>query len=427
MAESHPIGYRSVVRILFTVYGSRPHIYPLVPLGWALRSAGHEVRLASTPRWADDLADTGLPMLTVGGSPRMTRADRDALADTIYSQPKPWPADWATNLHQLDREQWDYLESAGRYMAAAADAMTDDLIDFARDWGPDAVVYDAHSYAGTVAAAAVGVPGVEHRNGPDAGLRLEVRQPGLEPLPEYVSLFERHGLRGPADPLAIVDPTPPSMRVVAPPGLLGMRYVAFNGPGILPEGLAGPRSKPRVLVTWGHSISEGIGAAGAQPFRQAIDAVAELDLECLIAVPPAEIEPLGELPDSTRAFASVPLQLLLPHCDAIVHQGGYGSALSAAVAGVPQVVISSYPETDLCAGRLVAINSGIHLRVPDLGQDPDSRGTIRDAVAKVLSDTAYAESSRRLRADIESQPTPAEVAARLVTLITADRTEPAHR
>jgi glycosyltransferase len=310
-------------------------------------------------------------------------------------------------------------------MAAAADAMTDDLIDFARDWGPDAVVYDLHSYAGAVAAAAVGVPGVQHRNGPDAGLRLEVIQPGLEPLPEYVALFERHGLRVPGDPPAIVDPTPPSLRVGTPPELIGMRHVPFNGPGIMPDGLAGPRVRPRVLVTWGHSISEGVGATGAQPFRQAIDAVAELGLDCLVAVPQAEIDPLGALPDSTRALASVPLQLLLPHCDAIIHQGGYGSALTAAAAGVPQVVISSYPETDMCAGRLVAVNAGIHLRVPDLQADPDSRATIRDAVARLLSDITYADGARRLRLDIESQPAPAEVAATLVAIIAAGRAEPA--
>jgi glycosyltransferase len=411
-------GYRSLVRILFTVYGSRPHIYPLVPLAWALRSVGHEVRLASTPSWADDLTHTGLPAVTVGGSPQVSRAERDALAGTIYYQPKPWRVDWATHIDRLDREQWDYLEAAGRYLSAAADAMTDDLIGFARDWGPDAVVYDTHSYAGAVAAAAVGVPGVSHRNGPDAGLRFEVIQPGLEPLPEYAALFERHGLAVPADPPATVDPTPPSMRVVSPPGMLGMRHISFNGPGIMPDGLTGPRPRPRVLVTWGHSISEGIGAAGAVPFHQAVEAVAELGLDCLLAVPPVEVERLGTLPGHARALASVPLQLVLPHCDAIIHQGGYGSALTAAAAGIPQLVIASYPETDMCAARLVAVGAGLHLRVPDLRADLDSRATIRDAVATLLFSTGYADGARRLRADIESQPAPAEVATRLLALIT---------
>ena len=406
------------MRILLTVYGSRPHIYPLVPLGWALRAAGHEVRLASTPMWGDDLANTGLPAVTVGGSPRVSRAQRDALAKMVYYQATPWPTDWAANLHRLNREQWDYLEAVGRYMSAAADAMTDDLIGFVQDWDPDAVVYDTDSYAGIVAAAAAGVPAVQHRNGPDSGLRYEMVQPGSEPLPEYAALFERHGLRVPGDPPAIVDPTPPTLRGDALPELIGMQYVPFNGPGIMPDGLTGPRPRPRVLVTWGHSIAEGIGHEAARPFQQAVDAIAELGMDCLIAATATEIEPLGTLPDSTRALASVPLQLVLPQCDAIIHQGGSGTALTAAAAGIPQLVMASYPEADMCADRLAAIGAGIHLRVPDLQADHDSRATVRDAVATLLSGDGYAEGARRLRADIESQPAPAEAVGRLVTLIT---------
>jgi glycosyltransferase len=299
-------------------------------------------------------------------------------------------------------------------MVAAAAAMVDDLVAFARDWAPDVVVYDSYSYAGPVAAAAVGVPGVRHLGGPDSGLRLEVIQPGSEPLPEYVELFERFGLPVPADLPSIVDPTPPSMRTVALPRLLGMRYVPHNGPGIAPEGLTGQRKRPRVLVTWGHSIPEGVGAAGAHPFREAIDAIAELGMDSVIAAAPAEVEQLGPLPDSTRALASVPLHLVLPYCDAIVHQGGYGTALTAATEAVPQLAIARTPETDMCASAVVAVGAGIHLRVPDLRDDPASQATIGNAMDQLLSDPVYAGGAAKLRAEIESQPAPADVAATLV-------------
>jgi glycosyltransferase len=411
------------VRILFTVFGSRPHLYPLVPLGWAFRAAGHEVRLASTPMWAADVAYTGLPTVSVGASPRVSRQVRDALGDAMFSQP-PWPIDWAANVALLDAGRLAYLELAGRYMVAAADAMVDDLVEYAREWAPDAVVHDSFSYAGPVAAAAIGVPSVRHLSGTDSAQRLELAQPGPEPLPEYAALFDRFGVDVRVDPSATVDPTPPSLRVVTPAGLLPMRYIPYNGPGIQPEGVLGPRRRQRVCVTWGHTISAAVGAGGAQPFLEAIDAITALGMDCLVAAPAADIERLGPLPDSVRALASVPLNLVLPHCDAIVHQGGDGTALTAATAAIPQLVIAGSAEADMCGGQLATAGAGIYLRYPDLRDDPDSATVIRDGIEKLLSDNIYVDGAARLRAEIESQPTPADVAARLAALIAAARPAP---
>jgi UDP:flavonoid glycosyltransferase YjiC (YdhE family) len=408
--------YRRIVRILFTVYGTRPHIYPLVPLAWAFRSAGHEVRLTSTPNWADAMIATGLPTVTVGGSPRVPREVRDALVGAQYSQP-PWPTDWVTKVHQLDRAKLTYLESLGRYLVAAADAMVDDLVVFATDWAPDAIVYDGISYAGPVAAGVTGALAVRHLTGTDSAQRLELTQPGPEPLPEYAKLFERFGVAVRTEGSATVDPTPPSMRLGTAPGFHGMRYVPYNGPGLLPDGLTGPRSRPRVCVTWGHSMSNAIGADGASPFVQAILASVELGMDCLVAAPPAEIEGLGRLPDSVRALTSAPLHRVLPHCDAIVHHGGDGTALTAATVGIPQLVITGNPEGDLCAGRLASNGAGTYLCWPDLRDDPASASTIRNAMDKLLSDSGYAEGAQRLREEIERQPTPADVAAALAAEI----------
>jgi glycosyltransferase len=286
------------------------------------------------------------------------------------------------------------------------------------------VVYDSYSYAGPAAAAAVGVPAVRHLGGPDSAMRLELIQPGPEPLPEYTALFERFGVDVRTDPSSTVDPTPPSMRLVTAPRLLDMRYVPYNGPGTAPDGLMGHRPRPRVCVTWGHSISEAIGGGGAaSPFREAIDATAELGMDCLVAAPEAEVEQLGRLPDSVRPLAYVPLHLVLPYCDAIVHQGGDGTALTAATAGIPQLVIARNPEADMCGGRLVANSAGMYLRYTDLRDDPASRVVIRDAVETLLSDSAYAGGARLLREEIETQPTPADVVTSLFGLVSSARAE----
>lgn len=410
-----------MVRILFTVYGTRPHIYPLVPLAWAFRAAGHDVRLTSTPSWADDMIRTGLPTVTVGGSPQVTREVRDALAGAQYSQPA-WPTDWVTNIEHLDRAKLTYLESLGRYLVAAAEAMVDELVDVATDWAPHAIIYETVSYAGLVAAGATGALDVRHLTGTDSAQRLELTQPGPRPLPEYEKLFERFGVPVRTEASVTIDPTPPSMRLATPPGLLGMRYIPYNGPGLLPDGLTGVRSRPRVCVTWGHSMSNAIGASGTSPYLQAIQATVELGMDCLVAAPTAEIEGLGQLPDSVRALTSAPLHRVLPYCDAIVHHGGDGTALTAATSAIPQLVIAGNPEADLCGGRVAANGAGSYLAWPELRDGSASAAVIRDALDKLLSDPTYIDGARGLREEIENQPTPADVAASIAEQLHATGT-----
>jgi UDP:flavonoid glycosyltransferase YjiC (YdhE family) len=406
------------VRLLFTVYGSRPHLYPLVPLGWAFRAAGHEVRVASPPHWTRDVAATGLPAVTVGGSPRVSREVRDELASAMFRQDRPWPTDWAVHPTRLDQDKLAYLRLAGRYMIAAADGMVDELVDFARDWKPHAVVYDSFSYAGPVAAAAVGAAAVRHLSGTDSAQRLELDPVGTEPLPEYAGMFSRFGLDVPTEASATVEPTPPSMRLARrAPRQFDMRYVPFNGPGTAPDDLHGPRRRPRVCVTWGQTLSSAIGAEGANPFLQAIEAITALDMECFVAGPTADLERLGPLPESVRAPGYLPLHLVLPYCDAIVHQGGDGTALTAATTAIPQLIISVSAESDMCGGRIAAARAGIYLPYPDLRDDPDSPVVIRHAIQALLSDRRFADGAARLREEIESQPTPADVVTALADLL----------
>lgn len=393
------------MRILFTFFGTRPHLYPLVPLAWAFRVAGHDVRLAGTPKWASDVACSGLPAVTVGGSPDVSSLARDELAEATFTQ-QSWPVDWAAHVDRLDRGRQVYLESVGRYLVAAAAAMVDELVAFARTWAPDLVVYDSFSYAGPVTAAALGVPAVRHLSGTDSAQRLEFLQPGPDPLPEYAALFDRFAVGVRTDAQTTVDPTPPGMRVVTSPASLGMRYVPYNGPGAAPDGLSGRRRRPRVCVTWGYTISAA-GGDSTRPFREAIDAIAALGMDCVVVTSAAEADRLGPLP--ARMFASVPLHLILPGCDAIVHQGGDGTALTAAAAGLPQLIVAASPESDMAGGRLSGVGAGIYLRHPDLRVHPASAAVIRDAVAELLSNPTYADGAVRLREEIESQPAPSEV------------------
>jgi glycosyltransferase len=396
------------MRVLLTAIGARPHLYPLVPLGWAFRAAGHDVRLASTPALAADLAATGLPAVTVGGVPVHTEASRQQLSTLIYRQ-DGWPPDWGADLSTLNDAQRSYLEQLGEFMVATAEAMVDGLVSFARAWRPELIVYDAVSFAGPVAAALLDTPGVRYVFGTAAVPRLELRVPDGEPIDGYVRLFARFGLDPRPEPTVHIDPTPPRMRLAQQSPRLDARYVPYNGPGLVPESLCASAARPRVCVTWGHTSARALGAGAADPYREAIEEIVAAGGEVVVVTTPEQIAFLGDLPTRVRALPSTPLQLVLPYCDALVQQGGDGTTLTAAALGVPQLAISRKPDAELPAGRLAHAGAGIHLRYQELRDDPDRRRVLRDTVERLLTEPAYREAARSLREEIERQPSPAEL------------------
>ena len=54
------------MRVLLASYPDRPIFHPMVPLAWALRTAGHEVRFACQPAFADTITRAGLTAVPVG-------------------------------------------------------------------------------------------------------------------------------------------------------------------------------------------------------------------------------------------------------------------------------------------------------------------------------------------------------------------------
>jgi glycosyltransferase len=403
------------MRVLFVVASARPHLFPLVPLAWACRAAGHEVRIASAPSLGADLIRTGMPAVLVGGPQRRDPVARAELVAAVYSQ-DPWPLDWGVRPHALDAAQRAHVERLGRSLLAGADAMLDDLVAFGRTWRPHLIVYDAASYAGPVAAAVLGVPGVRHVFGTAVVPRYELRAGSTEPLPEYVRMFERFDRFPATAPALTVDPTPPSMRLAADTPRLDQRYVPYNGSGTAPAWLWGPRSRPRVCVTWGHTAPRALGDAAAEPYREAVHALAELNVEVVVVSTAEQLRSLGPVPGTVRPAVALPLHLLMPSTDLIVHQGGDGTTLTAAAYGVPQLAITQKPDAELPAGRLAAVGAGIHLCHQNLRADPGRRRAIRAAAGELLSGGAHRAAAYLLRQEIARQPPPADLVSRLVAL-----------
>ena len=392
----------------------------MVPLAWAGRAAGHEVRIAGTPSISGAIIHTGLPAVVIGHDvPPVSPAARSIVAR--FSQHNRFPVDWPLHGDALDDEQRALLSHLARNSAAAAEAMVDDLIRFAEDWRPDVIVHDTANFAGAVAAAATGLPDVRHLTG--VGLRpLESPIPGGGALPEYTRLFERFGVPPRVPPTITVDPSPPSLRLPVDGLCLQQQYVPYNGHGEQPRWLLAPPSRQRVCITWGHGVlraAAAVGGTAMSPFLDAITAISTLDVDVVLATTTRHLELLGELPAGVRVAESAPLHLVLPYCDLIVHQAGDGTALTAAALGVPQLAITSKPDPALAAERLAAFGAAAHLRYQELGHDPAGTELIRTTAEKMLTDSAYALAAGRLRQEILDQPTPAQTVESITMLIGA--------
>ncbi|GAA3726021.1 nucleotide disphospho-sugar-binding domain-containing protein [Streptomyces tremellae] len=388
------------MRVLFTTYAARPHLYPMVPLAWSCLLAGHDVRFASTPSLMDAVHASGLPGVSVG---------RDIDAESWYrsgtfvpgpaAEGEPENAVWMRVTDKLAAKQFSVCEH-----------MVDDLVDHARAWRPDLIVHDPVTFAGPVAGQVLGIPTVSHLYGLARLLRLDIKDwVGTEHRTGYLDLFSRWGVEPLLHPEVWVDPCPPSLRWPRQVAIdrAPMRYLPYNGPGTVPEWLSEKPGKPRVLVSWGTSQQKKLGTSIIELFAGVVRSVASLDVEVVLTVGAMEPEHrrhLGELPDNVRTVDWVPLSSVVPSCRAVVHTGGTGVMMTAAAQGVPQLGITKIPEGRFNVERLVAVGAGRHLPQDDAGDE-----AVREHVAALLGDDSYLDAAHALRREIDEQPSPGSV------------------
>lgn len=396
------------MRVLMTTWGWRSHFFPLVPLGWALQAAGHEVRVASRPGLVDAITTAGLTAVPVGVDLDFAAVFSGQIGRVAARSAGPAP----TGVGMKPEITPD--GGVVRY----ADAMLDDLVAFGRVFQPDLVVYEPFNLAGAIAATALGVPGVRHLWGPDSGSELD-----LDPETVIGPLAGRLGVevdRVDLDGALTIDPCPAPMQVPLGVSSQPSRFVPYNGVSTVPDWLwatdaVGGRSRDRVCVTWG-TMMAGAELTGFFGAPQVVEAIAALDVEVVVALDAAQHDRLGELPPNVRlAAAPLALHLVLPTCRALVHQGGAGTTMTAAAAGVPQLVLPQVSDQHFNAGRLAVTGAGSYLADGSV-----SGPEIRDRVADLLRADHWAEAAGRLRGRIESRPTPADLVPVLQRLA-ADR------
>lgn len=415
------------MRVLFATYGFAGHLNSMVPLGWALRAAGHEVMVAAHPRLTGAITDAGLPALPVG-------PEFDLIAEVVGDAAEHG---WFEAQRREIRETGAALTAAirapdgtvrpvrsgepgarasGRFelpgtrpIVHSAEAMADDLLSFARAWEPDLVVYEPTGFAGVLVARLLGVPAVRALWTTDFTAPLRIFETEL-----FGDLCARFGVdRLDVNGDLTLDPCPEALQVDDGLERLKMRNIPYNGRAVLPDWLREPPARRRVCVCWGVSWS---AAPASRTFLapEALRALSGLDAEVVMAVVESQRALLGDdLPANVTHVGPVALDLLLPTCDLIVHQGGGGIVMTALTHGVPQIIVPSMPDTAFNATHVARAGAG-----PTVWPDDGWAGTLRTTAAEVLDDPAYATTAHTLSAEMRTMPSPAEIVPVLEKLAT---------
>jgi len=380
------------MRVLTMCTPASSHFTPMVPVLWALRSAGHEVLVAGQPDITEPATAAGLTAAVIGDRYEAMDVLRSKLAEG--KRPNESGRAQVTELNPAVLIQPWLLHA--RYLTA-------DYLGFARAWRPDVVLADPWELSAAAVAGILGVPLVHHRLDVDTG-GDEVRDRAHAALG---ARFARLGLAGGElpRPAVVLDPCPPSVQLPEAAGsATHIRYVPFNGSGLVPDWCGEPPLSRRVAVTMGSMTAE---LNGIPLFRHVLAALAELpDVETLVTLSPRHAERLGEVPPSVRVLDPAPLHLFMDSCALVVHHGGTGSALTASAFGVPQLVLPQLGNEPVWADRLAA--RGVARAVIDPRQQNDP-SVLREAADALLSDPAHATSARRLAEEIAALPAPADV------------------
>lgn len=385
------------MRILLSTWGWRSHFYCLVPLGWALQAAGHEVRVASQPSMAATITAAGLAAVPLG-------ADLDfgsAFAEKIGEVGR---LDAAASSDQVEPA---ITPDGG--VVRFAEALLDDLVDYGRTFRPDLMIWEPFNLAAATAAAVLEVPGIQQLWGPDSSVTLRLdRESVLGPL------ASRYRLAGADVELAgrlTLNPAPEPMQVPLSGPARDVRFVPYNGPAVLPGWLRAPTALPRVCVTAG-TMMAGAGLTDRLALPRIVRAVATQGVEVVVVVERSQQAGLiadGPLPSNVRvADAPLALRLLLPSCAALVQQGGAGTTMTALACGVPQLVLPQVSDQHFNAERLALTGAGTALVGAQVSAE-----RIGELVGSLVADDRWRSAAELMADRVRTMPAPSELVASL--------------
>ncbi|MBB1252291.1 nucleotide disphospho-sugar-binding domain-containing protein [Streptomyces alkaliterrae] len=375
------------MRVLFLGAGSAATIYGLTPLATAARNAGHQVMMAAPRNVLPDIAALGLTPFSVTSTPIPHFRTRDRAGNPVTVP---------------DNAVEGRLFTGGWFGRLAA-ASLEPLLELAEDWRPDLVVGGTLTYAAPLLAHRLQVPYVRHAwdikdfdgidPGADRELRPELDALGLDRLP---------------DPDLFVDVSPPSLRPAGAPPAQLMRWTPVNQQREVEPWMYTRGERRRVVVTGG---SRGLNFDFVKAM---VEKVSALGVEVVVAAPEELAAKLRDQLDGVRA-GWIPLDVVAPTSDLIVHHAGGVTSLTALHFGVPQLAVM---ESQDSASHGAALD-----RVADLGAGRTlypaefTAERVGAACRDLLENPSYVRQARALSEEMAALPSPSEVVGALERLV----------
>ena len=410
------------MRVLFVANPEKAHLMAMVPLAWALRTAGHEVLFAVQPAFAKLITQAGLTAVPVGRDvdlwqliPRHPDL-RDWTWDPAYGLPAPYDVADGSGKASWEYMHEGYVDAVNDWHKPACFPMIAALVDFARSWKPDLVVWEPLALAGPIAAKACGAAHARLLWSIDVfgitrQLFVRVSDGRADPLGEWLAAYARkHGFDYGEDMVTgqfTIDQLPGSLRMQADLDYLPMQYIPYGGPATIPDWLKVPAKRPRVALTMGLSLTDH-EAGYSVGVQKVLDDLATLDIEVVATLAETEQKKLTRLPENVRVVSYAPLQALASTCDAVISHGGFGTFLTVARYAVPQLATAW--DFDGPAFAALAARQGSTLAVR---ADQAIGPVVREAVQRLLNEPSFGERAAALRDEIHHMPTPNQVVAQL--------------
>jgi glycosyltransferase (activator-dependent family) len=421
------------MRVLFNTFAASSHLYPMVSLAWALHAAGHEVRVASQPDLVDTITRTSLPAVPVGAALEMARQmqedtswrDEDSRAGMDLTENRSEVLTWEFVTRTFEWHRSNIFEHLN------TDSVMDDIVEFAREWKPDLVLWDSMTFSGPVAARSCGAAHARFLFGQDFigrmrghFVRLMAEQPRhsrRDPMADWLGeIAARSGGRFDEELVVgqwSVDATVPWLRLPVALEYVPVRYVPYTGAAPVPEWLPERPARPRVCLTAGLGGREVIGGDW-MPYPALFEAVADLDIEVVATLDAEQLSSVSAIPDNVRVYDFYPLNVVVPTCSAVIHHGGGGAFATALAHGVPQLVMSDDLWWDAVdkAKELAERNAAIYLDPKGVTAD-----VLRKNLVRLLEDPSFRAGAAEVRMDFLSMPSPNSIVPRLEALTAKHR------
>ena len=384
------------MRVLCTCLPGHGHFNPMLALAQALTRAGHDVAFATAEDFCPHIDQRGFSAFAAGLP----------LAEQMQQARRRYPEqDGLTAMERF--EQFVPRMLAG----VAAPARLDDLLPVVDKWQPDLLVHDETELAGPVAAAVAGIPWADQSVGILRPLSM-ARLAGETLAP----LAQKHGVDvGPTAGLfrwLYLDVAPPSLQSpeIARIPVAHQVQNATIDPGAegesLPEWV---QDLPRPVVY--ASLGTVFNTRAGEVFAAVLDGLRDEPLSLVLTVG-GGVDPdsFGPQPENVHVERFIPQSLLLPHCDAVVNQGGT-AILPILANGLPVLVVPQGANQFHNAEACVTAGVGRRLLPAEVTAE-----AVRREVRFLLSDEGLRQSARRIQGELAAMPGPAAGVALLERL-----------